>query len=102
MYISLVCPHLDYCDVIYHIHSKQDQLRVVLNSLMETVEKVQYQAALAVLVHSKVQVVLNWVGSPYLISVGVGRSCRFIRLSIIRHLNKQTNKHTHTHKAQVV
>ena len=41
-------PHRDYCDVIYHIPPKQDQIGLVLNSLMETVEKFQYQAALAV------------------------------------------------------
>ena len=41
MYKPHVRPHLDYCDVIYHIPSKQDQLGVVLNSLMETVEKEQ-------------------------------------------------------------
>ena len=54
MYKALVRPHLDYCDVIYYIPPapppppKQDKFGVVLNSLMETVEKVQYQAALAV------------------------------------------------------
>ena len=37
-----------YSDVIYHIPPKHDQLGVVLNTLMETAEKVQYQAALAV------------------------------------------------------
>ena len=45
MYKALVRPHLDYCDVIYHIPPKQDKFGVVLNSLMETVEKVQYRAA---------------------------------------------------------
>ena len=48
MYKTFVRPHLDYCDVIYHIPPKQDQLGVVLNSVMEMAEKVQYQAALAV------------------------------------------------------
>ena len=48
MYKTLVRPHLDYCDVIYHIPSKQTQLGGVLNVLMEEVEKVQYQAALAI------------------------------------------------------
>ena len=33
---------------IYHIHPKQHQLGVVLNPLMETAEKVQYQSAFAV------------------------------------------------------
>ena len=48
MYKALVRPHLDYCDVIYHIPSKQTQLGGVLNVLMEEVEKVQYQARLAI------------------------------------------------------
>ena len=48
MYKALVRPHLDYCDVIYHIPSKQDQLGGILNSLMVTAEKVQYLAALAI------------------------------------------------------
>ena len=38
---ALVRPNLDYCDVIYHIPSKQDQLGGILNSLMVTAEKVQ-------------------------------------------------------------
>ena len=48
MYKALVRPHLDYCDVIYHIPSKQTQFGGVLNVLMEKAEKVQYQAALAI------------------------------------------------------
>ena len=49
MYKTLVRPHLDYCDVIYHIPSKQDQLGGVLNSLMYMrLTKVQYQAAISV------------------------------------------------------
>ena len=48
MYKALVRPHLDYCDVIYHIPSKQSQLGGVLNVLMEEVEKVQYQAGLVI------------------------------------------------------
>ena len=48
MYKALVRSHLDYCDIIYHIPSSQDQLGVSLNSLMEKAEIIQYQAALAV------------------------------------------------------
>ena len=48
MYKALVRSHLDYCDVIYDIPSKQDQFGGTLNSLMEKVERIQYQAALAV------------------------------------------------------
>ena len=46
MYKALV--HLDCCEVIFHLSPKQDQLGVVLHSLMETAENVQYQAGLAV------------------------------------------------------
>ena len=50
MYKALVRPHLDYCDVIYHIPSitHQPPLGMTLSSLMEKVERVQYQAALAI------------------------------------------------------
>ena len=54
MYKTLVRPHLDYCDVIYHIPSNQDQLGGVLNSLMYIAEKVQYQEQPSLsLVHGK-------------------------------------------------
>ena len=45
---TFVRPHLDYCDVIYHIPPKQDQLVVVPNSVMAMAEKTQYHAVLAV------------------------------------------------------
>ena len=48
MYKALVRPHLDYCDVIYHIPSTVTQLGGVLNVQMEELEKIQYQAALAI------------------------------------------------------
>ena len=49
MFKAFVRSHLDYCDIIYHIPPKQDQFGVTLNSLMEKVERIQYQAALAVI-----------------------------------------------------
>ena len=50
MYKGLVRSHLDYCDVICHISSilHQPPLDMTLNSLMENVERIQYQAALAI------------------------------------------------------
>ena len=47
---AFVCSLLDYCDVIYHIPPllHQAPLGVTLNSFMEKVERVQYQAALAI------------------------------------------------------
>ena len=52
MYKSLVRPHLDYCDIIYHIpqtvHPQSVGGGITLNSHMERVEQIQYQAALAV------------------------------------------------------
>ena len=48
MYKTLVRSHLDYCDIIYHVPSKQTQFGISLNALMEKNERVQYQAALAV------------------------------------------------------
>ena len=50
MYKALVRSHLDYCDIIYHIPSLQNQpsVGVTLNSLMAKAESIRYQAALAV------------------------------------------------------
>ena len=50
MYKALVRSHLDYCDIIYHIPPivHQPPLGTSLNYLMEKVEKIQYQAALAI------------------------------------------------------
>ena len=50
MYKALVRLHLDYCDVIYHLPSKihLPPLGRTLNSLMEKVVRMQYQAALAI------------------------------------------------------
>ena len=50
IYKALVRSHLDYCDIIYHIpsHINQPPLGVTLHSMMEKVEIIQYQAALAI------------------------------------------------------
>ena len=50
MYKSLVRSHLNYCDIIYHIPPivHHPPLGTSLNYLMEKVENIQYQAALAV------------------------------------------------------
>ena len=61
MYKALVRPHLDYCDIIYHIPpsiNPPPQLPT-FNSLMEKLEIVQYQAAFAVTVHGTVRIALN-------------------------------------------
>ena len=48
MYKSLVRPHLDYCDVIFHIPAVMRENGLSLPDLMENLERVQYQAGLAV------------------------------------------------------
>ena len=50
MYKALVRSHLDYCDIIYHDppHVNQPPLGTSLTTLMEKVERIQYQAALAI------------------------------------------------------
>ena len=47
---ALVRSHLDYCYIIYHMPSHQNQapLGVTLSYLVEKVERIQYQAALAI------------------------------------------------------
>ena len=46
MYKALV--HLDYHDNIYHIPALNNQINLGVTSLMETVERTQYQAAKAI------------------------------------------------------
>ena len=50
MYKALVRSHLDYCDIIYHIPPvlNQPPLGPSLKALMEKVEILQYQSALAI------------------------------------------------------
>ena len=50
MYKALGRSHLDYCDTIYHIPASKSQINlgVTLNLLMEKVERIQYQATLAI------------------------------------------------------
>ena len=50
MYKALVRSHLDCCDTIYHVPASNSQINlgVTLNSLMEKVERTQYQAALVI------------------------------------------------------
>ena len=50
LYKLYVRPHLDYCDIIYHIPSLVNDfdMSISLTSSMEMVEKIQYQAALAI------------------------------------------------------
>ena len=68
MYKALVHSHLDYCDAIYHVPSiiHQPPLGMTLNSLMEKVERIQYQAVFAISgawqgsSHSKIYDELGW------------------------------------------
>jgi len=48
IYKTIVRPHLDYCDVIYHSPTIFNQLGGVLSSQMDIIESVQYRAALAI------------------------------------------------------
>ena len=50
MYKALIRSHLDYYDTVYHIPASNSQITLgeTLNSLMEKVERTQYQAALAI------------------------------------------------------
>ena len=49
MYKALVRSHLDYCDIIYHNPASYRQYSdITLNSIMNKVERIPYQAALAI------------------------------------------------------
>ena len=51
MYKIFVRPHLDYCDIIYHLPSLTNlsDSSINLNFMMQSLESTQYQAALSVL-----------------------------------------------------
>ena len=91
MYKALVRSHLDYCDVIYHISSitYQPPLGRTLSSLMEKVERVQYQAALAITgawqdsSRSKIYDELGWE------TLSDRRKCRRV-LQIFKIINNNT------------
>ena len=54
MYKSLVRPHFDYCDIVFHIPPEENGMfnnngqNGILPNLMKKIESVQYQAALAI------------------------------------------------------
>ena len=48
MYKALTRFHLDYCNLIYHIPPTLTQTGLTLHNLMEKVERIQYQATLAI------------------------------------------------------
>ena len=91
MYKALVRPHLDYCDVIYHLPTiiHLPPLGRTLNSLMEKVERIQYQAALAITgawqgpSRSKIYEELGWE------SLSDRRNCRRV-LQVCKIMNKNT------------
>ena len=50
LYKLYIRPHLDYCDIIYHVPplANNFNMSISLNSSMEMIEKTQYQAALTI------------------------------------------------------
>ena len=48
MHKALVRSHVCYCDIIYHVPSKQDLCVGILNFLMEKAERIQCQVAFAI------------------------------------------------------
>ena len=56
MYKALVRSHLKYCDIIYHIPSRQSQAGVTLNILMEKLKEFNTKQLLLSPVHGKVHV----------------------------------------------
>ena len=64
IYKIFVRPHLDYCDIIYHLPSLTNlsDYSINLNFMMQCLESTQYQAELAVLGASKISMYeeLGW------------------------------------------
>ena len=50
IYKMCVRPHLDFCDVIFHVPQQLNEFdsSIRLNNLMASTERIQYQAALAI------------------------------------------------------
>ena len=70
MYKSLVRPHLDCCNIIFHIphrvNTPSDGGGITLHHHMASIEQVQYQAALAITqVHGKV---VTGLKSPFIVT----------------------------------
>ena len=84
MYKALFRFHPDYCDIIYHIPSRQTQLGVTLNALMEKMKELNTKQHSLSPVHGNVHVVQssmrNWDRNPYRVFVGVCTFCKYIRL----------------------
>lgn len=86
MYKSLVRSHLDYCDIIYHQSAiiNPPPLALTLTTLMMEVEKIQYQAALAITgswqgsSRTKLYEELGW--ETLSDCRNIAESCKFIRL----------------------
>ena len=94
MYKALILitrPHIDYCDIIYHLPSKihLPPLGKTLNSLMEKAVRIQYQTALAITgvwqgsSRSKIYEESGWE------SLSDRRNCRRV-LQIYKIINKNT------------
>ena len=96
MYFALVRSHFDYCDVIFHIPPKihPPPLGMSLHDHMEKLEKVQYQAALAVTgtwqgtSRCKLYEELGWE------SLSDRRTCRRV-LQIHKIVDEKTPKYLH-------
>ena len=94
MYKALVRSHLDYCDTIYHTLALNSQiyLGVTLDSLMEKVERTQYQAALAITGTwqgtNRSKLTKSWDGKHFLTVVGAGAFFRYTKLKSTRPLLK--------------
>ena len=93
MYEALIRSHLDYCDIIYHIPSHQNQapLGVTLNSVKKVEKKSKEfntNQPLPFLVLGMVPTMLNstrnWVGNPSQIVVWVGVSYIFTKFLTTR------------------
>ena len=86
MYKALVRSRLDYCDTIYHIPASNSQINlgVTLNSLIEKVERTQYQAALAITgtwqgTNRSTNFKKNWDGRHFLTVVGADAFSRYTK-----------------------
>ena len=89
IYKIFVRPHLDYCDIIYHLPRSTSTFDcpINLNFMMQSLESIQYQAALAVSGAWRAQAQLSCMkslgGRPYLTEDGLEDFVNFTRFKMI-------------------
>ena len=91
MYKALARSHLDYRDIIYHIPSRQTQVGVTLNALLEKTGRLPIPSS-SCCHRCMARSMRNWDGNHYLVVVDVGAFCKYIKIASDRSPSYLKNK----------